>query len=68
MLMDYGTGAIMAVPGHDERDFAFATAHGLPIRRVIAAEGDGPADAPLEEAYTGPGRLVELRASSTAWR
>ncbi len=57
VLMDYGTGAIMAVPGHDERDFAFAEAHGLPIRRVIAPEGED-ADAPLEEAYTGPGRLV----------
>ena len=39
VLMDYGTGAIMAVPAHDERDFAFATAYGLPIRRVIAAPG-----------------------------
>ncbi len=47
VLMEYGTGAIMAVPGHDERDFAFAQAHGLPIRRVIEGEelpyiGDGP--------------------------
>ena len=57
VLMDYGTGAIMAVPGHDERDFAFAQAHGLPITRVIAPEGED-ADAPLEEAYAGPGRLV----------
>jgi leucyl-tRNA synthetase len=57
VLMDYGTGAIMAVPGHDERDFAFASAHGLAIRRVIAGEGDDAAT-PLEEAYTGPGRLV----------
>ncbi|MDX6556665.1 MAG: leucyl-tRNA synthetase, partial [Miltoncostaeaceae bacterium] len=57
VLMDYGTGAIMAVPGHDERDFAFATAFGLPIRRVIAPEGTAP-DEPLEEAYSGPGRLV----------
>jgi leucyl-tRNA synthetase len=41
VLMEYGTGAIMAVPGHDERDFAFATAFGLPIRRVIEnPEGD----------------------------
>jgi leucyl-tRNA synthetase len=39
VLMEYGTGAIMAVPAHDERDFAFATAFGLPIRRVI----EGPA-------------------------
>ncbi len=35
VLMEYGTGAIMAVPAHDERDYAFARAHGLPIRRVI---------------------------------
>jgi leucyl-tRNA synthetase len=35
VLMEYGTGAIMAVPGHDERDYAFARALGLPIRRVI---------------------------------
>jgi len=57
VLMDYGTGAVMAVPAHDERDFAFARAHGLPVRRVIAAD-DVPADAPLDEAWTGPGRLV----------
>ncbi len=57
VLMDYGTGAIMAVPGHDERDFAFARAHGLPVVRVIADEGTQP-DAPLDEAWTGPGRLV----------
>jgi leucyl-tRNA synthetase len=57
VLMDYGTGAIMAVPGHDERDLAFARAHGLPVRRVIAAEGEDAAT-PLEEAATGPGRLV----------
>ena len=35
VLMQYGTGAIMAVPGHDERDFEFATQYGLPIRRVV---------------------------------
>jgi leucyl-tRNA synthetase len=55
--MEYGTGAIMAVPGHDERDFEFATQFGLPIVRVVAGEGDD-ADTPLAEAYTGPGRLV----------
>ncbi|HSG46746.1 MAG TPA: leucine--tRNA ligase, partial [Longimicrobiales bacterium] len=57
VLMDYGTGAIMAVPGHDERDFEFATAFGLPIPRVVAGEG-ADADTPLAEAYTGAGRLV----------
>ncbi len=52
VLMEYGTGAIMAVPGHDERDFAVATRYGLPIVRVLAAEGT-PADAPLLEPETG---------------
>src|SRR3954447_15870069 len=48
VLMEYGTGAIMAVPGHDERDFAFAEKFGLEIRRVIdtgedlPSPGDGP--------------------------
>jgi len=50
VLSGYGTGAIMAVPAHDERDFAFARQFGLPIRRVIAAP-DTEADAPLDDAY-----------------
>jgi leucyl-tRNA synthetase len=57
VLMDYGTGAIMAVPGHDERDFEFASKYELPIPRVIAGPGDN-ADTPLGEAYVGPGSLV----------
>ena len=57
VLMGYGTGAVMAVPGHDERDFAFAEAFGLPIRRVIAAP-DEDASTPLAAAYAGDGRLV----------
>ena len=77
VLMDYGTGAIMAVPGHDERDFAFARAHGLPVPRVIAPDG-AEASEPLDEAYTGPGRLVnsgfldgleveEAKSAMAAW-
>ena len=57
VLMEYGTGAIMAVPGHDERDFDFATQFDLPISRVVAGPDDS-ADTPLEEAYAGPGTLV----------
>jgi leucyl-tRNA synthetase len=57
VLMDYGTGAIMAVPGHDTRDFEFARQFELPIVRVVAGPDD-EADTPLEEAYVGPGRLV----------
>jgi leucyl-tRNA synthetase len=61
VLMEYGTGAIMAVPGHDERDFEFAKKFGLRIVRVVAPtvssraeRGISPADpgAPLDEAYT----------------
>jgi len=50
VLMEYGTGAIMAVPAHDERDFACAEAHGLPIRRVIEGGEELP--------HTGDGPLV----------
>ncbi|HEU5182952.1 MAG TPA: leucine--tRNA ligase [Gemmatimonadaceae bacterium] len=50
VLMEYGTGAIMAVPGHDERDFEFATTYGLPILRVVA-EDISRAEVPLEAAY-----------------
>ena len=57
VLMGYGTGAIMAVPGHDQRDFEFATTFELTIRRVVAASGED-ADTPLEEAYAGDGSLV----------
>jgi leucyl-tRNA synthetase len=51
VLMEYGTGAIMGVPGHDERDFEFASAFGLPIARVTAAPGDD-AGTPLDQAFT----------------
>jgi leucyl-tRNA synthetase len=57
VLMDYGTGAIMAVPGHDQRDFDFATKYELPIVRVVAASA-AEADAPLSEAEAGDGVLV----------
>ena len=50
VLASYGTGAIMAVPAHDERDFAFAKRFGLPIRRVVAAPGTG-ADDEMVDAY-----------------
>jgi leucyl-tRNA synthetase len=51
VLMEYGTGAIMAVPGHDERDFEFARVFGLPIVRVVSAEGED-SSTPLESAFT----------------
>ena len=50
VLAGYGTGAIMAVPGHDERDFEFARRFGLEIRRVVAEPGVA-ADAPMDDAF-----------------
>ena len=58
VLMDYGTGAVMAVPGHDQRDFEFATKYDLPILRVVAASAEA-ADKPFAgEAEAGDGVLV----------
>ena len=58
VLMEYGTGAIMAVPAHDERDFEFARAFGLPVRRVIEG-GDGEPGGPDGELpYAGDGRMT----------
>jgi len=60
VLMGYGTGAIMAVPGHDERDFAFARQFDLPIVRVVA-KSPADADAPLASAEPEPGVAVRSR-------
>ena len=57
VLMTYGTGAIMAVPGHDERDFSFASTYNLSIKRVVAASADA-ANVPLEKAETAYGVAV----------
>jgi len=55
VLMDYGTGAVMAVPGHDTRDFAFAKKYNIPIKRVIYK--DSPND-PLNDAYVEAGTMM----------
>jgi leucyl-tRNA synthetase len=59
VLMEYGTGAIMAVPGHDERDFEFATAFNLPIVRVIANAGENE-HTPLTAPFTDSGDPAQL--------
>ena len=63
VLMEYGTGAIMAVPGHDARDFEFAQVFQLPIVRVVAGPDDD-VSTPLAEAFTDDeaGRLVNSGA------
>ena len=70
VLMDYGTGAIFGVPGHDQRDFEFATKYGLPIQRVCRRLGRGAgrravrATKPTSPATRVLGQFV---ASSTGW-
>ena len=61
ILADYGTGAIMSVPGHDERDFEFATKYGLPIRRVVAPVDESEPALP----YSGEDDAVLI--DSGAW-
>lgn len=56
-LLTYGTGCVMAVPGHDERDFEFAKKFALPVKKVILEPGTG-ADEELLLAYTGSGKMV----------
>ncbi|MBP6383681.1 MAG: leucine--tRNA ligase, partial [Aeromonas sp.] len=56
VLMNYGTGAVMAVPGHDQRDHEFATKYGLEIKAVIK-QADGEAPNVIEAAYTDKGVL-----------
>ena len=58
VLIEYGTGAIMAVPGHDQRDFDFATKYGLPILRVVAQSAADAAKPFGAEAEAGDGVLV----------
>ncbi len=57
-LMEYGTGAVMSVPAHDQRDFEFARKYELPIIVVIAPEGETLEPAAMTEAYVGEGKLV----------
>jgi leucyl-tRNA synthetase len=57
VLMDYGSGAIMAVPAHDQRDWEFARRYDLPLR-VVVSDADGQAPDISEESYTGHGRLI----------
>jgi leucyl-tRNA synthetase len=61
-LMEYGTGAVMSVPAHDQRDLDFALKYDLPVVVVVQPEGAALAADGLVEAYTGPGRMVNSGA------
>ncbi len=58
VLMDYGTGAVMGVPAHDTRDFAFAKKYKLPIKAVISPDGNIIDGMEMEEAYTEDGIMI----------
>ncbi|MFI3271696.1 MAG: leucine--tRNA ligase [Pseudomonadota bacterium] len=62
VLAEYGTGAVMAVPAHDQRDFEFATKYALPMQLVITPEGEKLDLATMTEAWTAPGVLVNSGA------
>jgi leucyl-tRNA synthetase len=62
VLMEYGTGAVMAVPAHDQRDFEFARKYSLPIRVVIQPQGETFHPEQMPEAWTGQGLLVNSGA------
>jgi leucyl-tRNA synthetase len=58
VLMEYGTGAVMAVPAHDQRDFEFARKYQLDLRVVIQPAGEPLQPETMAEAWTGPGVMV----------
>jgi leucyl-tRNA synthetase len=58
VLMDYGTGAIFGCPAHDQRDIDFARKYDLPVIRVVADGDDSDPHFAGDEAFTGPGRIV----------
>jgi len=58
VLIEYGTGAIMSVPAHDERDFEFAQKYNIPIRRVIIEEKDKKYPEEVTEVFTGEGYVI----------
>ena len=61
ILMDYGSGAVFGCPAHDQRDLDFARKYGLPVTRVVAPTPEEAGEPIGDEAYVGPGRMVNSR-------
>jgi leucyl-tRNA synthetase len=61
VLMEYGTGAVFGCPAHDQRDLDFARKYALPVTRVVAVAPEEAEEPVGNEAYVGPGRLVNSR-------
>ncbi|WP_165670554.1 leucine--tRNA ligase [Metapseudomonas otitidis] len=62
VLMNYGEGAVMAVPAHDERDFAFAAKYNLPVKPVVRTSAGDETPAPWQDAYGEHGQLINSGA------
>ena len=63
VIASYGTGAVMAVPGHDERDFDFANRYGIPVKRVLVMDENDPSDKEITKAETNDGWMVNSHES-----
>ncbi len=59
VLMEYGTGAVMAVPAHDQRDFEFANKYDIPVKVVIQPDGEPIESSTMQEAYEAPGTVQD---------
>ena len=67
VLMEYGTGAVMAVPAHDQRDFEFARQYSLPVVVVIQPQGDELVAETMAQAYEGSGCMVASGEFTDLW-
>jgi leucyl-tRNA synthetase len=67
VVATYGTGVVMGVPGHDQRDFEFAKKYNIPIKVVIQPEGETLSPETMEKAYEDPGTMVNSDIFNGLW-